>query len=215
MFKENLELPIEIQLDSDQNEELSYRVNSRPGFEYFQILLTKFPKVVSQIDFQTIELISYHKADNISYSNDCICLVINQVPNDIRFKDLIDFYVLKFDVKNLKIKSKYYKKYNKIQIYWFENLFNPVSSFKIAFEFGVGFYPESDKYNDFYFYVDTKDIKLVQELTNLKIDNGNTTDEKSLLAITVDNFKILKLKRYLYQYPLDTITIKDIYGSTN
>ena len=212
MFKENIEYPIEVQFDSDQNKELSYRIRSKLGMKYFELLLQHFPNALSLISLDSIELISYHKADQLSYLNDCICLVINQSPN-INDSSLIDFYVLKLDLTTLKIKKKYYRKYQNQEIQYLKDVFKDVLSFRIAFEFGVGYYPEVEDYKDFYFYIDFKDLEKVQKL--LKVQVNDIKEDKVLLAITTKSDKVVKVKRYLYQYKLTNNTIQDIYGHGN
>lgn len=214
---------IERQIDSDSCIEDSFRLESKQGLLLYNELAQKVPQYLNLV--HDVELISKHSADGLSYKEDSICLVYNVLPNnkiisqfDLDKSRLIDFYVAKITLSSQKVFYKFYYNYLELQLFWINQVIQPLSNSWVAEEFGISYIPDS-VLEDYYFY--TTDIEAVYALFDFQEPKESKQwhdVENAHYAITVDrNTKtVLKLKRYVH--PALDPQLKDwkkIYGITN
>lgn len=208
---------VEVQVDTDGTVENSYRVTSNKGLHLLNKGIKAVPNCLLFNDLSKIELISEHKADNVTYNEDAVVLVFNENPNRDFDVPLRDYYAVKIFLDSGQILYKYYREYCFNTI--LGKIFNDFHfDYKIANEFGIGFYGEDMSVSPFLdFYIYTKHVSQVydwfgfnQPDLSKKFLNVNT----GLFGLTYDTDckKVVKIKRYLYPNDLSLNRPELIYG---
>lgn len=202
----NNELPSETQIDSDGSIEHSYKLNTANGKMLYNKLASTLPKMLCLANDSSIELISIHTADSISYAENSICIVYGKLANDrliekfsLNKSRLIDFYACKIGLASGSLTYKFYYKYTPIiEQFYFEKL-KSLKNFWLAKEFGISYYPSMKNIYDIYFY--TTDIARVYSLLGF-IEPEESKKwhnvENAHYAITVKDNRVIKLKRYVH-----------------
>lgn len=201
---------IERQIDNDGTIEDSYRLESKHG------LLLKNKIMRTNMDYLSllhdVELVSYHPSDNYTFDDETVCVIYNTLPTEDLIKKynlnipLRDYYGVKINLKTGNLTYKFYREITD------EKLNIPVDDYILGDEFGIGFYP-TNNYEDFYFY--TKDIDSVYK--NYGFEEPEESKkyhdiELALFGITINDDKVIKVKRYIYPNDLGIKDRHFIYG---
>lgn len=202
---------IEIQYDSDNIVEYSYKSNSRE-IEILELknkLYTNFSdKIVKDLAFSH-DMISYHQKNNTTYKEDSIVVVFNEkCPYYLReefnipFFNSLDFYAIKYYLES---KKRVVKTYD-ADMYKYEIPQLPAKS-AIGNQFGIGRSHGLDKeYRDMYFFNSNDElINLYWKKAVPIIDEPYKNPATKCYGITYEeNTKeVLKIKRYLFPFHLE------------
>jgi len=194
---------LETQIEQNGVIEQSWPLESKEGNELKLQLLSHFPEIEN---FDNVELISYHPRDDITYYDDTISLVYNQVLcNDVGAQygvpntfGSLDFYAKKYLLTE---KICILKAYD--EILWRYPLPQLPEGCRVHQEFGIGRHFGYDKLIpvlDVYFFHDN-DSKIKEMYPELFPNIEEHRDDLiKLYAFTynVRSLELIKIKRYLY-----------------
>ena len=194
---------LETQLEKNDITETSLSLESEEGNNLKITLLSYFPEIET---FKGIELISYHPRDNITYYDDTISLVYNQILCDDIGREYgvpdtfesLDFYAKKYLLTE---KICILKAYD--EILWKYPLPRLPEGCRIHQEFGIGRHFGYDKLTsilDVYFFHDN-DIKIKEMYPDLFpdiVDHRDDLIKGYAFTYDVRSLKLIKIKRYLY-----------------
>lgn len=197
---------IERQIDSDGLIEDSYRPYSLMGNGLYYQLTQSVDFALN--DLHELDLISLHKADNVRYLEDTICLVDIEKPNQVlcnRYKldqnRLLEFFACSVGLLTKTVSYKFYYQYTQDELEYMNQFESIFDNYWPALEFGVSYNPANVKYRDYYFY--TTDIEKVYDYFSIsEPEESKQWHDVDIahFAILVDATKnaVIKIKRYVH-----------------
>ena len=202
---------IEIQCDSDNIIEYSYRGNSNDSkvLEMKNKLYVDFKEIIAEDLSHSYDMISYHKANGNSYKEDSIVVVFNEkCPQYLRKEfnitdfNSLDCYAIKYYLNS---KKRILKTYDLDMFYY--SLPQLPNKSAIASQLGVGRTHGSDvEYRDIYLFNSEDDIVKnfwKEKVPNIKEPYENPATKCYGITFKADDCSLIKVKRYLFPFHLE------------
>ena len=191
----------EIQLDLDNTVEVSYSLDSHKSKNIYMRLLSKFPT----FDFSKHqpEMLSIHGKDDVDYPNESVCMTCVGIPDKslVDVSNLIDYYVIKFELETGRVYHKFHKKCER-----------ELTPFTTAYEFGDGFTLFDDTIYQYFYHTDVEEVYRHYGFCEPTLSKKFHDVNLALFGITIKDGKVVKLKRYLYPRDLKISYPKNIFG---